>query len=249
MPDRRSFRGPHPKDVECFAPERVPALRQAVTDLSWLQSRGYSPKASLKLVGDRYALRDRQRRALQRCAAGDEECARRNRHRLEPAELAGRDVVVDGYNVLLTLEAALSGGVLLLARDGALRDLAAMSAHYRRVHTTRPAIDLLTDFFARHRPRAVRWLLDRPVSNSGRLRRLIETRVEGREPPWTVELADHTDRRLAESPAVVASADSAILDRCAAWVNLARHVVESRVPEAWIVDLRSPAPAGEPGRR
>ena len=238
MPDRRAARGPHPKDVACFAEEQVPALRRAVADLSWLQSRGYSPKASLKLVGDRHALRDRQRRALQRCAAGDQECARRERTRLEPERLAGRDVVVDGYNVLLTLEAALSGGVLLLARDGALRDLAAMSAHYRRVHTTRPAIDLLADFFEEHRPSAVRWLLDRPVSNSGRLRRLIEEQVEGRRPPWTVELADHTDRRLIEAEAIVATADSAVLDRCDGWVNLARHVVEERIPEAWIVDLR-----------
>ena len=237
MPDRRSARGPHPKDLACFAEEGVPALRRAVADLSWLHTRGYPPKAALKLVGDRYALRDRQRRALQRCAAGDEECERRSRSRIEAGELAGRDVVVDGYNVLLTLEAALSGGVLLLARDGVLRDLAAMSAHYRRVHTTRPAIDLLAGFFERHRPSSIRWLLDRPVSNSGRLRRLIEEQVEGREPVWTVELADQTDRRLTESPAVVATADSAVLDRCDAWVNLARHVVETRIPDAWIVDL------------
>ena len=242
MPDRRSARGPHPKDLACFADDGVPALRQAVADLSWLLTRGYSSKAALKLVGDRYALRDRQRRALQRCAAGDEECARRERGRLEPEELAGRDVVVDGYNVLLTLEAALSGGVLLLARDGALRDLAAMSAHYRRVHTTRPAIDLLADFFERHRSASVRWLLDRPVSNSGRLRGLIEEQVAGRRPKWSVELSDHTDRRLRESPAVVATADSAVLDRSKAWINLARHVVEERIPAAWIVDL-----SGNPG--
>lgn len=246
MPDRRSARGPHPKDLACFADECLPALRRAVTDLSWLQSRGYSAKASLKLVGDRYALRDRQRRALQRCAAGTEECERRRRHLLAPQEIGGRDVVVDGYNVLLTLEAALSGGVLLLGRDGALRDLAAMSAHYRRVHTTRPAIDLLADFFERHRPASVRWLLDRPVSNSGRLRRLIEERVEGRRPPWKVELADQTDRRLSEAAAVVATADSAVIDRCDAWINLARHVVETRIPAAWIVDLRGDSrnPAG-----
>lgn len=237
MPDRRSSRGPHPKDLACFSADRVPALEQAVTDLSWLHSRGYPAKAALKLVGDRYALRDRQRKALQRCAAADDACERRRRTRLEPRELAGRELVVDGYNVLLTLEAALSGGVLLLARDGALRDLAAMSAHYRRVHTTRPAIDLLADFFERYRPASVHWLLDRPVSNSGRLRRLIEKQIEGRRPPWRVELSDQTDQRLSEFPGVVASADSAVLDRCVAWLNLARHVVETRIADAWIVDL------------
>lgn len=237
MPDRRSQRGPHPKDLACFAAENVPALRDAVSDLSWLRSRGYSQKASLKLVGDRHALRDRQRRALQRCAASDAECEQRLRKRLEPEALTGRELAVDGYNVLLTLEAALSGGVLLLARDGVLRDLAAMSAHYRRVHTTIPAIGLLAEFFAAQRVLSVRWLLDRPVSNSGRLKRLIEEAIAGCEPAWTVELTHHTDRQLGDFPEVVATADSAILDRCQEWVNLARHVVEDKIPGAWIVDL------------
>ena len=237
VPDRRSQRGPHPKDLDCFAADNIPALRCGVSDLSWLLTRGYTQKAALKLVGDRYALRDRQRRALQRCAASDGECEGRRRKRLAPRALAGRQLAVDGYNVLLTLEAALSNGVLLLARDGVLRDLAAMSAHYRRVQTTRPAIGLLADFFAAHRVRSVRWLLDRPVSNSGRLKRLIEEAVADRHPVWTVELTHHTDRVLSEYPEVVATADSAILDRCREWVNLARHVVEASIPNAWIVDL------------
>ena len=77
MPDSRTARGPHPKDAECFAPSALPALRQAVAELSWLLERGYPKKAALKLVGDRHALRDRQRMAVQRCAASDQDRARR----------------------------------------------------------------------------------------------------------------------------------------------------------------------------
>ncbi len=207
--------------------------------LSWLLDRGYPPKASLRLVGDRHALRDRQRKALQRCAAGRTECRRRNRKRVEPGALAGSELAVDGYNILLTLEAALSGGVLLLGRDGVLRDLAAMSAHYRRVQTTRPALELLADYFYRHEVRAVHWYLDRPVSNSARLKALIEETVDGKRPPWQVELTERTDRLLARSPHVVATADSAILDRCGRWVNLTRALVETSITDAWIVDLEA----------
>ncbi len=157
-----------------------------------------------------------------------------------PDDLIGKEVAIDGYNVLLTLEAALSNGVLLLARDGTLRDLAAMSAHYRRVHATRPALELLASFFCESGVGVVHWYLDRPVSNSGRLKRLIEEAMEGREPPWTVKLTDRTDRRLAESQRVVGTADSAILDRCRSWVNLARIIVNRSIPDAWVVDLREP---------
>lgn len=237
MPDSRTQRGPHPRDRAAFEPGALPDLRAAVSDLSLLLSRGYSAKAATKLVGDRYRLRERQRKALQRCAAADAEIARRREHRVDPEALAGERVVIDGYNVLLTVEAALSGGVLLLARDGALRDLAQLSRHYRRVATTIPALDEIGGWLADRRVAEVLWLIDRPISNSGRLRGIIEERAREHGWPWQVELAANVDRRLCRAEDVVATADSAILDRCERWLNLARSVVEDRIPGPWIVEL------------
>ena len=85
----------------------------------------------------------------------------------------------------------------------------------------------------------VLWFLDRPVSNSARLKRLIEAVVLDAEPSWEVELTTQTDRRLKESPHIVATADSAILDSCDRWLNLARNVVERSIDSAWILDLGS----------
>jgi len=237
MPDTRTRRGAHPKDRDLFSGRWPPILRAAVDDLSCLLTRGYSDRASLKLVGDRYSLRDRQRKALQRCAASDRACIQRQEKQLPLAALDGETIVVDGYNVLLTLEAALSGGLLLLARDGVMRDLTAMSAHYRRVDSTRVAVELLADFFTAVGCIQVIWYLDRPVSNSGRLKRLIQTAVTDRTPPWRVDLTDRTDTLLASSPHVVASADSAVIDGSQRWFNLARVVVESATSEAWILNL------------
>jgi len=238
-PDKRTSRGPHPKDESCFSAATLPLLRTAVDDLSWLLSRGYSMKASLKLVGDHHRLRDRQRKALQRCAASDRNCAKRQRRLMAPEAMRGETIAVDGYNVLLTVEAALSGGVLLLARDGALRDLAAMSHHYRRVHVTRQAVELISSYLDTAGCARVLWYLDRPISNSGRLKSLIEEVVAAAGSPWRVELTDQTDRLLKESPHIVATADSAILDSCNRWVNLAREVVCHSIPEASILDLGS----------
>ncbi len=237
MPDTRTQRGPDPRDEACFAPESIPQLREAVTDLCWLLSRGYSAKAALVVVGDRHGLRARQRKALQRCASSSQAQQRRERHRIEPCELKGQSLWIDGYNVLLTIEAALSGGVLLLARDGVLRDLAALSRHYRRVDTTVPALDLLAERFDHWGCSQVRWLFDRPISNSGRLKALIEARANERDWPWVIELVPNPDRLLRQAPEVIATADSAILDRCDRWLNLARVTVEHSVPEAWLLEL------------
>lgn len=237
MPDRRKNRGAHPKDAACFAPAELPRLRRAVRDLSWLRGRGYSPKAALQLVGNRYALRDRQRKALARCAASDARVAARGECRIRAAELDGRGVVIDGYNVLLTVESALSGAVLLLARDGAMRDLAAMRRHYRKVEQTAGALELVGEHLEEAGAAAVRWLLDAPISNSGRLAKLMRGLAEERGWPWRVELTRRTDRALVATGLPVATADSAVIDRAQEWVNLAREVVEARVEGTWVIDL------------
>ncbi|MDO8540631.1 MAG: DUF434 domain-containing protein [Opitutaceae bacterium] len=126
MPDTRTHRGPHPEDAKLFAPAAVPALRGGYADLCWLLDRGYAMTSALELVGNRFSLRQRQRLALARCACSEEQRRRRAAHELPAGALAGAELWLDGYNLLISLEAALGGGVLLLGRDGCVRDLASL---------------------------------------------------------------------------------------------------------------------------
>lgn len=237
MPDRRRHRGAHPRDRECFAPEALASLCLAVSDLCWLRSRGYPDKAALKLVGDRYRLRLRQRSALQRCAVADEVVRFRRAREVVAEAVRGEPLLLDGYNVLLTVEAALGGGVVLGARDGVFRDMAAMRSHFRKVRQTRPALELIGAHLEELGCRRALWYLDRPISNSGRLKALMLEIAAGRGWPWEVELVPSPDKVLAVSDRIVATADGGILDQGPRWLNLARRVVEASVPSAWVVDL------------
>lgn len=235
VPDTRTNRGAHPRDAVCFAPGELPRIAAAADDLCWLLSRGYPKTATLKLVGDRHGLRQRQRIALQRVAASDDERRERRRREVGADEIRGRAVWIDGYNALLTIEVALGGGVVLRARDGTLRDMASISGHYRKVHQTLPALALIGEFLAAAGCAGAVWLLDRPISNSGRLKRLIDTVAGERGWPWEVRLVASPDRALIAADEIVVTADSAVLDRCQRWFNLARNVVERSIPDAWIV--------------
>lgn len=237
MPDTRTHRGPHPDDARLFAAEARPALREAAADLAWLLSRGYVNPSALKLVGDRHRLTARQRTAVERSTCSDADRARREAHRVDAREVQGRPLRVDGYNVLTTIEAALAGGVILAGRDGAYRDMASMHGSYRKVAETRPALELLGRVLDALAPCEALWYLDRPVSNSGRLKKIIEELAADRGWPWSVELVPDPDALLAETPEIVATADSVILDRCRAWCNLARETIARHVPEADIVEL------------
>ena len=240
MPDSRAHRGADPRDPTDFAPAARPGLLAAVAELSWLLSRGYAGTSALKLVGDRHALTERQRMAVRRSACPDDALAGRIARRATAADLRGRPLHIDGFNVLTTVEAALGGGVVLRGRDGSDRDLAGVHGTYRRVEETRPALGLIGAVLADLGASPCTWYLDRPVSNSGRLRAILLEHAAAQGLDWRVELAFDPDPILAAAAEVVATADSVILDRCAGWFPLARAAVAAGVPGAFVVDLSAP---------
>ena len=152
----------------------------------------------MKLVGDRYNLVARQRTAVSRCCCPESQAAGRRQHEVGSEQLPGAVLWLDGYNVLTTIEAALAGGVILTGRDGAYRDMASMHGSYRKVAETRPALKLLGRTLAALGVSDCRWLLDRPVSNSGRLKGIIEELAAARGWPWRVELVPNPDILLAD---------------------------------------------------
>lgn len=224
MADRRAGRGAHPEDARLFASDAEPVLREAVSDLSWLLTRGYAMDSSLKLVGDRFQLESRQRLAVMRASCSDQARDDRRRRQVPPEGFRGQTLVVDGFNVLTTIEAALSGGVLLLCRDGCLRDMASMHGSYRKVTQTQPALELIGGALAQWRPATTQWLLDQPVSNSGRLKAIMAEVAEARGWTWDIQVVPSPDALLVRTDHIAATADSAVLDRCGRWFNLAREV-------------------------
>jgi len=240
MPDRRSHRGPHPADAKLFAPEAISDLRSALADFSLLLTKGYADRSALKLVGDKFSLTERQRLAVMRSACSDQQLASREQRRIELQELKDRSIAIDGYNVLITVEAAMSGGVIFKGRDGCFRDLASVHGTYRKVTETVPAVKLIGEFLQEINVSKALWLLDSPVSNSGRLKTLIGELAQENSWDWEIELLLSPDAELKKTDAVVASSDSVVLDECKSWVNLAGEIIRREVQNPWIVDVSHP---------
>lgn len=232
---QRKERGPAPNDDVLFGAAAAADLRVAVEDLSWLLSRDYPVEASLKVVGDRYRLTARQRKAVQRCACSDACRDDRVSRRARIEDVAGADLSIDGFNCIIVTESVLSGAPVFRGRDGALRDLAGVHGTWHQLGVTDASLRALTRVLVDARAGSVRWLLDRPVSNSGRLRELLLSlgRDEGIE--WTVEIVDDPDRVLLACGGVVATADARILDGCAGWVDLPAAVAEGALLPSWVV--------------
>ncbi len=237
MPDSRKHRGQHPSDARLFGKSQVPKLQQAVRDLSWLLSRGYSEKSSLKLVGDRYRLQSRQRLAVSRSSCSRQAAARRRLHALPEEAMKGNTLYIDGFNVLITVESALSGGFILEGVDGCYRDMASIHGSYKRVMETEDAILLAGKALEQLETRKAVWYLDRPVSNSGRLKQIILQIAGSHNWDWEAALYYNPDNVLSGQAEPTASSDSVILDGAAQWFNLARYVVNLFVPDALVLPL------------
>jgi hypothetical protein len=237
MPDKRTHRGPHPDDAKLFAPQALPGLRAALADFSLLLTKGYADKSALKLVGDHFSLTQRQRLAVMRSACSDQQKQSRLQRRVDVQNLPDRPVAIDGYNLLITVEAAMSGGLIFKGRDGCFRDLASIHGTYRKVEETIPAVQLIGEFMAEvHLGRAL-WLLDSPVSNSGRLKTLIAEVAHEHRWHWDIRLTISPDAELRRTETIVVSSDSVILDACPRWTNLAAEIITQELPHAHVIDL------------
>ena len=236
-PDTRRHRGAHPADAELFAMDQLPKLQQAVADLCWLLSGGYNVTSSLKLVGDRYGLRERQRLAVSRCACSDQDRQRRKEHCVAVEEIRDQPVTIDGFNLIITVEAALSGGPLLVGVDDCIRDLSSVHGSYRSVEETDRAISLIGIALQQLAPSHVLWFLDRPVSNSGRLASKLTDLAARNSWPWQVEVVFNPDAAIIASSAIAITSDSSILNRVSRWSDLKSHLLK-HLPDAWRLDLR-----------
>lgn len=233
--------GAHPQDAELFAPDQVPRLAQGAHDLRWLRDRGYALDSALKLVGDRYQLRERQRVAITRATSESAGVAARAARRVPPGAPPPPALAVDAFNVLITVETALNGGVLVTTVDGGLKDLAGIHGTYRASDATDQALARVARHLEARGWRAVptRLLIDAPVSNSGRLAERVRAFAAAAALPWTAEVVADPDVDLSAAPrdVVVASGDACILDRCGPWIDLGAEVVRAEVPGAEVVEL------------
>jgi hypothetical protein len=114
-----------------------------------------------------------------------------------------------------------------------MRDVAGVHGSWRRSERTEEALDALGRALEATGAGRCAWVLDAPISNSGRLAGLIRERL----PEADVRTADAADAALlalAAEGAVLATSDGGLLDRCGPWTGL---VARALPPDAWIVDL------------
>ena len=144
-------------------------------------------------------------------------------------DLKGAKVAIDGFNLLILLEGALSGAYLFKGLDGVYRDIAGVHGSYKRVAQSEKAIELLGQTLAEWGVQKVYWYLDKPVSNSGRLKTRLFEKAEAAGYDWEVELVYNPDRTVAEHKGITISADGWVIDESEKWFNMTAFLLENQL--------------------
>jgi len=236
MTTKNVKRGYDPDDEKIFSVENIAKLKNIQEEIQWLLDRGYKMKQVIEFTGNHYLLSSRARTALQRTTSSSADYEKRKSTML-PLECAKDGCLnIDGFNLIITLEVALSGSPIFLGKDGVLRDLAGLKGTYRLIDKTYIALNLIGKILRELNVPMVKFYLDSPVSNSGRLKSKILELSEQWGVPVEVELAHNVDVILADKERVV-TGDSIILDVCKSWFNLSRKIIQDYIQDAWVIDL------------
>ena len=217
-------RGFVPEDERYFSLPALENMKTASRHVCYLLNEGYDLKQAVTFVGNHYLLSERQRLAVMRSVATQTQIENRKEKQVPLTSLSGREVWIDGFNTIITLEVLLSDSILFACMDGTIRDLAALRGTYRLIPETEAAIRMLFDILREAGVSRVNILLDQPVSNSGRLKTCMADL--GEEYPFILDIRilRDVDRELYGKENVITS-DAIILDQCASWFNLVRRAV------------------------
>lgn len=228
-------RGYVPTDEKEFKNKNSNKLYEAAEDLLYLLNRGYKIKGASTFIGNHYLLSERQRLALVRGISRYDDIIKRKAK--ENTNLSNiEEVHIDGFNTIITLEVALSNSLIIRSMDENIRDLAGLRGTYSVIDKTEVAIKLIGEFLLEHEIKKAIFYLDKPVSNSGRLKMKILEVLEGLELQIEVWNIDNVDSVLKSKENVVSS-DAIILDNCISWINLNMYIIQEKIANDNCIDF------------
>jgi hypothetical protein len=189
-------------------------------------------------VGNRYGLTSDERNLLHRGVFSSSDSESRRRKIISIKEVQNRDLAIDGHNVLITIEAGLSGRPLILADDGFVRDISGLSGSFKKTETTEKAIQLIVNFLEKVKPRQTLFLFDAPISNSGKLAQEVKSQLKRGNLPGDSMAVRVPEKVLIGFPGVIATSDTAIIDQSKKVLDLAGYILRNKAELESLVQLR-----------
>jgi hypothetical protein len=213
-------------------------LQKAAKDFRYLLNHSYPRKATLELVGNRYGLTSDERHLLHRGVFSSNDSQSRRKKKISIERIRNKDLAIDGHNVLITIEAGLSGRSLILGDDGFVRDISGLSGNFKKTEITEKAIHLIIGFLMKWSPRKTLFLFDAPMSMSGKLAQEVRSQLKRANLPGDAMAVKVPEKILVGFPGVVATSDTAIIDQSNKVLDLAGYILKKKTKLETVAQLK-----------
>jgi len=212
-----------------YIKSKLKDIQEPAEDFRYLLNRQYPRKAALELVGNRYGLTFDERHLLHRGIFSNSNSKSRRKKLIAIKDVRNKDLAIDGHNVLITIEAALSGRPLVLADDGFIRDISGLSGSFKKTEGTEEAVQLIIGVLKKWKPRHTLFLLDAPISMSGKLAKEIRDRLRQANLTGDAKAVKVPEKILIGFPGIIATSDTAIINQSTKVLDLAGYIITKRI--------------------
>ena len=200
---------------------RLEIIQEAAKDFRFLLSRGYNRESVLKVVGDRYQLDKVERHVIYRSVYPTNIAEAVVKKSITVNQLTDKELAIDGFNQIITIESILKGEVIILCDDGFIRDISAVFEKFKATETTFKALNLIFKTLSEKKPKKTYFYLDSPISKSGKLASLINEYFKNQGIEGQASAVKNVDSELL-SKDVVASSDHIIISKAKLVTDLAQ---------------------------
>ncbi len=202
-------------------------FNNAKKDLYILLNRGYPKPYALRFVGDHHGLNKEERHILSRIVFPKKHIEEVKRKRVHLKDLKGNSLFIDGYNVIITAESVLMKKAFV-SMDGLLRDTRGVSKKHKITDESLRSIELILLMLKKYSPSYTQFYLDKMVSKSGVISKMIRERVEELNIEGDSKTVTSVDQKLKNSDGIIATNDSVIISKVDKFIDLPSKIKISK---------------------
>jgi len=203
-----SFPGSDPKEK----------LLKPARDIRSILRWGYPKFATIRFVAEHSRLSAEERHILSRVIVSPKKEVSRIRKKIACDSINNRDLLLDGYNVLLSVDSLLKNEPMWFCDDGYIRDTRYYFGKKNQAEDLEEALDSVLEFLSEASLKSVSFLLDSQISRSGELAGFIRRKIENYGilgDAYTSKTADFDLKREggnSEKNLIIATSDGIIID-------------------------------------
>lgn len=201
-------------------------LEAPLLDIRYLLDRKYPKKSAITYVSNRYGLTKDERNILVRIACEKDISNDRMRKLVSIEFIRDKNLFIDGYNVLITVESLILGYPVFLCDDGILKDVRSLFRRYKIGFMTKEALSMIEMITSKYTPKEIVIIFDSQISRSGDLSKMARDIFD--KDNCLVFTSKDTDKEIMENSreGIIATSDGIIIDNVDNVLDIPVHIAD-----------------------